>query len=364
MAHTGKASFTMNHGYEGIDVMIEIKRKITDKAEIYLINHVSISIKSFLMRMEGIMSDVSTILGSLPLCSLFATKSQGKKMHVFIIMPRFESHVPVGNALIEMYSKAESLNNAILAFEDLRIKDVLTWTTNDLCIWNVWRMKEDSQIFSADKEDSHSGLVQDGRACFNRMREEYNIEPRIELYGCMVDLLSRSGMLAKAEDFILSMSVQPDASMWGALLSTCRVSGDTEVAELVVELLVELKSTMKIRTSVLVQRQSTFTIGSRSMVILFCIPLQENFGRRAGSWSKVPSNKKNLNPKKRLLLDEILWFLPSCQRHGSLLMIFGKKIVSRVLPGGRDFPTGSKSQVNGGTSFRELRLTYLIEPLS
>ncbi|XP_070006616.1 pentatricopeptide repeat-containing protein At3g03580 [Nicotiana sylvestris] len=210
------------------------------------------------MRMEGIMPDVATILGSLPLCSLLAAKRQGKELHGSIIRLSFESHVPVGNALIEMYSKTGSLKNAISVFEHMRIKDVVTWTTmisaygmygeGMKALRSFQEMKEkgtipDHIVFVAViYACSHSCLVQEGRSFFNQMRKEYNIEPRIEHYACMVDLLSRSGLLAEAEDFILSMPLQPDASMWGALLSACRASGDTKTAERVVERLVKLNS--------------------------------------------------------------------------------------------------------------------------
>ncbi|XP_006354668.1 pentatricopeptide repeat-containing protein At3g03580 [Solanum tuberosum] len=210
------------------------------------------------MRMEGIMPDVATILGSLPLCSLLAAKRQGKELHGFIIRLNLESQVPVGNALIEMYSKTGSLKNAILVFEHMRIKDVVTWTAMISAYGMYGEGKKALRSFQQMKETgtvldhivfvaviyacSHSGLVQDGRACFNQMRKKYNIEPRIEHYACMVDLLSRSGLLVEAEDFILSMPLQPDASMWGSLLSACRASGDTGTAERVVERLVELNS--------------------------------------------------------------------------------------------------------------------------
>ncbi|XP_060217885.1 pentatricopeptide repeat-containing protein At3g03580 [Lycium barbarum] len=208
------------------------------------------------MRMEGIMPDVATILGLLPLCSLLAAKRQGKELHGFIIRLSYESHVPVGNALIEMYSKTGSLKNAILVFGHMRIKDVVTWTAMISAYGMYGEGKKALRSFQQMKEMgtvpdhivfvaviyacSHSGLVKDGRTCFNQMGEEYNIEPRIEHYACMVDLFSRSGLLAEAEDFILSMPLQPDASIWGSLLSACRASGDTETAERVVERLVEL----------------------------------------------------------------------------------------------------------------------------
>ncbi|MCD7473183.1 hypothetical protein HAX54_014838 [Datura stramonium] len=106
----------------------------------------------------------------------------------------FELHVPVGNALIEMYSKTGSLKNAILVFEHMRIKDVVTWTAMISTYGMYGEGKKALRSFQQMKETgtipdhivfvaviyacSHSGLVQDGRACFNQMRKEYNIEPR------------------------------------------------------------------------------------------------------------------------------------------------------------------------------------------
>ena len=36
---------------------------------------------------------------------------------------------------------------------------------------------------------SHAGMVQEGWDCFNAMKDEFNVEPGVEHYSCMVDLL-------------------------------------------------------------------------------------------------------------------------------------------------------------------------------
>ena len=45
---------------------------------------------------------------------------------------------------------------------------------------------------------SHCGMVDEGFAYFKRMTEEFGIVPRIEHYGCMVDLLGRAGLVKRA----------------------------------------------------------------------------------------------------------------------------------------------------------------------
>ncbi|KAA8520335.1 hypothetical protein F0562_014591 [Nyssa sinensis] len=210
------------------------------------------------MRIEGMVPDVATMLGTLPMCSLLAAKRQGREIHGCILKLGFESHVPIGNALIEMYSKCGSLENSILVFEHMKTRDVVTWTA---LIFAYGMYGEGKRALRAFKEMeatgvvpdniafvaiifacSHSGLVEEGRACFDRMKKDYYIEPRMEHYACVVDLLSRSGLLTEAEEFIISMPLKPDASVWGALLSACRASGDIIIAERVSKHIIGLNS--------------------------------------------------------------------------------------------------------------------------
>lgn len=210
------------------------------------------------MRNEGMSLEVATILSSLPLCSYLGAKRQGKEIHGCIFRLGFESNLPIGNALIEMYSKSGSLRNSVKVFKFMKTKDVISWTALISAYGMYGDGKEALRAFMEMKETgivpdhivfisvlfscSHSGMVQEGRDCFNQMKKDYNIEPRLEHYSCMVDLLSRSGLLAEAEEFILSMPLQPDASIWGALLSACRTRGDVEMAERALENLLELNS--------------------------------------------------------------------------------------------------------------------------
>ncbi|KAM1021924.1 hypothetical protein COP2_044166 [Malus domestica] len=63
--------------------------------------------------------------------------------------------------------------------------------------------------------------------------ENHKLNPRIEHYGCIVDLLNRANLLNVAEKFIRDMPTQPDVVIWGSLLFTCRIYGNIELAELV-----------------------------------------------------------------------------------------------------------------------------------
>jgi hypothetical protein len=58
----------------------------------------------------------------------------------------------------------------------------------------------------------------------------------------MVDLLGRAGCLEKAYELVSNMPIQPDTSVWGALLSACRIHGNSELAALASDRLLEVDS--------------------------------------------------------------------------------------------------------------------------
>ncbi|XWS59333.1 hypothetical protein CRYUN_Cryun08bG0112900 [Craigia yunnanensis] len=87
---------------------------------------------------------------------------------------------------------------------------------------------------------SRGGLVGEGLELFESMKRDYGIEPRLEHYGCIVDLLSRAGKLAEAEKFVLEMPVKPNAPISGALLGACRIHRNAEIAERVGNILIPL----------------------------------------------------------------------------------------------------------------------------
>jgi hypothetical protein len=55
----------------------------------------------------------------------------------------------------------------------------------------------------------------------------------------MVDILGRAGYLEEAHDFINSMPIQPDATVWGSLLGACRNYMNIRLGELVAKHLLQ-----------------------------------------------------------------------------------------------------------------------------
>ncbi|GFZ07626.1 pentatricopeptide repeat (PPR) superfamily protein [Actinidia rufa] len=88
---------------------------------------------------------------------------------------------------------------------------------------------------------SHAGLVVEGQRLFNTLIQCYALKPKIEHYGCMVDLLGRAGHLDEAVELIERMPIRPDAVIWRSLLSACLRRGNLKLAEMVGNKLLELE---------------------------------------------------------------------------------------------------------------------------
>ena len=104
------------------------------------------------------------------------------------------------------------------------------------------RIKPNSVTFlSLLSACSHSGLVREGCEVYNSMKWIFGIQPNLDHYTCMVDLLGRYGKLKEALAIIVKMVIFPDGRIWGALLAACRVHGDIKFGEYTAQRLLELE---------------------------------------------------------------------------------------------------------------------------
>ncbi|CAJ1938673.1 unnamed protein product [Sphenostylis stenocarpa] len=193
----------------------------------------------------------------LPACAGLAALEKGREIHGHILRKGYFSELHVSCALVDMYVKCGLVVLAQQLFDMIPKKDIILWTVmiagygrhgfGKEAVSTFEKMRiagiqpEETCFSSILYACSHSGLVKEGWKFFDSMRSECNIEPKLEHYACMVDLLVRSGNLSNAYNFIETMPIKPDAAIWGALLSGCGVHHDVELAEKVAEHIFELE---------------------------------------------------------------------------------------------------------------------------
>ncbi|KAJ4953536.1 hypothetical protein NE237_030368 [Protea cynaroides] len=170
----------------------------------------------------------------------------GMRIHGRSIKTSLHVDVFVGTCLIDMYSKCGKLDDAMYLFLEMPQRSSVPWNaiiSSHGIHGHDKGVKPDHVTFvSLLSACSHVGLVEQGQWCFQLMQEGYGIIPSLKHYGCMVDLLGRAGQLDSAYEFIRSIPVKPEASIWGAFLGACRIHGNVELGAFASNRLFEVDS--------------------------------------------------------------------------------------------------------------------------
>ncbi|KAK3020849.1 hypothetical protein RJ639_045531 [Escallonia herrerae] len=164
----------------------------------------------------------------LSACGRLGALEHGKWAHAYIDKCGMEVYVILGTSLIDMYAKCGSIDRARWVFNNLGPnKDVMAWSTMISGLAMHGHGKECLELFSEMKN--------------NEVRP--NAITLLALYGCMVDLYGRTGLIKEAWDVVHSMPMEPDVLVWGALLSGSRMHGDIGTCEVALNKLIELEPT-------------------------------------------------------------------------------------------------------------------------
>ncbi|OMO88685.1 hypothetical protein CCACVL1_08262 [Corchorus capsularis] len=211
------------------------------------------------MVMVGNWPNQVTVVCGLSACGQSGMFQLGKSIHGYIFRNGIIDDCLVANALIDMYGKCGSLEKARRIFEMSSKKNSTSWNSIINCFalhgqsdkaislfekmieCNGEDIRPDAVTFiSVLNACTHGGLVEKGRAYFELMTNIYNIEPRIQHYGCLIDLLGRAGKFEQALEVISEMKMEPDEVVWGSLLNGCKIYGRTDLAEFAVKKLIEI----------------------------------------------------------------------------------------------------------------------------
>ena len=213
------------------------------------------------MQNRRIRADKFTMVALLTGCAQMGALEQGKWIHDYIDEHEIKIDAIVGTALIEMYAKCGCIEESLEIFEGMRDKDTATFTSIICGLAMNGKTNKALELFSemervgVNPDDitfigvlsacSHAGLVEEGRQFFHSMTETYEIEPKSQHYGCLIDLFGRAGLLDEAEELIEKIPNDNNVivvPLYGALLSACRIHGNVELGERVARRLADIES--------------------------------------------------------------------------------------------------------------------------
>ncbi|XP_004230390.1 pentatricopeptide repeat-containing protein At3g49710 [Solanum lycopersicum] len=199
------------------------------------------------MQLAGHQPDDCSFVCVISASSNLSSPSQGKQIHSLAIKSSIPSNrISVNNALIAMYSKCGSVQDARLLFDRMPEHNAVTLNsmiagyaqhghgTESLLLF-AWMLESNIKptnitFISVLSSCAHTGKVEEGKKYFGLMTDKFGINPEAEHYLCMIDLLGRAGKLEEAETLIETMPYNPGTIGWGSLLRACRTHGNIELA--------------------------------------------------------------------------------------------------------------------------------------
>ncbi|KAL5549363.1 hypothetical protein UlMin_004594 [Ulmus minor] len=211
------------------------------------------------MKTAGIDPDKRTLVMMLSACASVGALDKGKLINEYASQKGFQHDIFVATALVDMYAKCGSLENALRVFKEMPQKNEVSWNAMISALASHGRAVEAISLFKCMVEEGaaarpnditfvgvlsacvHAGLVDEGRQLFNLMKSSFGLVPKIEHYSCMVDLLARAGHIYEAWELIEKMPEKPDEVSLGALLAASQKCRNADITERVMQLLLALE---------------------------------------------------------------------------------------------------------------------------
>lgn len=188
-------------------------------------------------------ADSATLVSLLSACSQLGRSDLGDWIRDYMSAKGIEPDAILGTSLINMYSRCSHVRKAREVFDNLKQRNVISWTAmisgygmhghGDEAMTLFHEMNSEGirirpnhvtfvAILSAC---GHAGLVNEGRRIFASMKQDHKVIPKMEHHVCMVDMLGRAGFLDEAIEFIKEHIPAGSAGpeVWTAMVGACKL---------------------------------------------------------------------------------------------------------------------------------------------
>ncbi|CAL5037702.1 unnamed protein product [Urochloa decumbens] len=209
------------------------------------------------MRERGVEANGFVSATAVVACTGAGALARGREVHRWAERSGVEMDEKLATAVVDMYCKCGCVEEARRVFEALPAKGLTTWNCMIGGLAVHGRGQDAVELFGRMEREgvapddvtlvnvltacAHTGMVSEGRRYFDHIVQRYGIVPKMEHYGCLVDLYGRAGRLDEAKRVIDDMPMEPDVGVLGALFGACKIHGDVDLGEAIGWRVIELE---------------------------------------------------------------------------------------------------------------------------
>ncbi|KAH7439152.1 hypothetical protein KP509_04G047600 [Ceratopteris richardii] len=200
--------------------------------------------------------DLKIAMCILKACSKTGTIVIGSRIHAEGIRRGLDVDPMIGNIIVDMYAKCGGLAEALMVFDRLTVRNVISWTAmiagyaemgeceNVILIFEKM-LRENIEpdlitYVSVLNACSHAGLVEIGQMLFLSINHNHGLTPSAEHYVCMIDLFCRAGQITKGIVLLEDMPYDISHVAWQIVLGGCQKWGDVKLARHAFEQAIQL----------------------------------------------------------------------------------------------------------------------------
>ncbi|XP_024533697.1 pentatricopeptide repeat-containing protein At2g35030, mitochondrial [Selaginella moellendorffii] len=210
------------------------------------------------MDQAGVPPDKITLVNILDGCAKFGALAIAKTIESGIADTEFMKDDAVVTNLINVHGKCSSVKHAIELFEGeaFLLDSVILWSSTMAALAQNDRAREAIELFHCLQlygmeptritfsivlfVCSHGGMMKRGWESFLAMQADHFLNPDVDHFVSMIDLLGRCGWLDLAFELIETMPFVPDDVAWTILLNTSKLYDESTRARLAAKHLMEL----------------------------------------------------------------------------------------------------------------------------
>ncbi|KAI4330147.1 hypothetical protein MLD38_028450 [Melastoma candidum] len=205
---------------------------------------------------DGVKADADCFSSLFHLCGKSTSLENAKKVHDYFLQSACRADLKLNNDVLEMYANCASMTDARRVFDHMLEKNMDSWHLmingyannglgdHGLELFEQMRklgMKPNEETFLAVLSSCACiGAIEEGFIHFNSMKDEYSIEPKLQHYLGVVDVICQPGHLVEAVEYVENLPIEPTVEVWEKLWNFARIHGDMDLEEHAKELMIAL----------------------------------------------------------------------------------------------------------------------------